>query len=105
MNEITTIGLDLAKHVFQVHGIDAEGKTVLRKQLRRFPGSTIRLEHNDVRDVCKTTFPNVLPDGRYRPCRRLPTIARHLKDRDGPFGPRWCRPGFSFVPHNSSKKN
>ena len=33
MNEITTIGLDLAKHVFQVHGVDAEGTTVLRKQL------------------------------------------------------------------------
>src|SRR4051812_14038424 len=27
--------LDLAKHVFQVHGVDAEGATVLRKQLRR----------------------------------------------------------------------
>src|SRR5262249_8455647 len=35
MGEITTIGLDLAKHVFQVHGVDAEGATVLRKQLRR----------------------------------------------------------------------
>jgi hypothetical protein len=35
MGEITTIGLDLAKHVFQVHGIDAEGTTVLRNQLRR----------------------------------------------------------------------
>jgi len=35
MGEITTIGLDLAKHVFQVHGIDADGTTVLRKQLRR----------------------------------------------------------------------
>src|SRR5256884_4812665 len=35
MSEITTIGLDLAKHVFQVHGIDAEGPTVLRKGLRR----------------------------------------------------------------------
>src|SRR3954468_25033691 len=35
MNEITTIGLDLAKHVFQVHGVDAKGATVLRKQLRR----------------------------------------------------------------------
>lgn len=32
---ITTIGLDLAKNVFQVHGIDATGATVLRKQLRR----------------------------------------------------------------------
>src|ERR1700745_4315132 len=35
MSEITTIGLDLAKHFFQVHGIDAEGTTVLRKRLRR----------------------------------------------------------------------
>jgi transposase len=35
MGEITTIGLDLAKHVFQVHGIDAQGTTVLRKRLRR----------------------------------------------------------------------
>src|SRR5881275_1011713 len=35
MSEITTIGLDLAKHVFQVHGIDAEGRTVLRRQVRR----------------------------------------------------------------------
>ena len=35
MGEVTTMGLDLAKHVFQVHGVDAEGATVLRKQLRR----------------------------------------------------------------------
>ena len=35
MSEVTTIGLDLAKHVFQVHGTDASGATVLRKQLRR----------------------------------------------------------------------
>jgi len=35
MSEITTIGLDLAKHVFQVHGIDPEGTTVLRRRLRR----------------------------------------------------------------------
>ena len=35
MSEITTIGLDLAKHVFQVHAIDAEGTTVLRRRLRR----------------------------------------------------------------------
>jgi hypothetical protein len=34
MGEVTTVGLDLAKHVFQVHGVDAEGVTVLRKQLR-----------------------------------------------------------------------
>lgn len=35
MNEVCTIGLDLAKNVFQVHGADASGRVVIRKQLRR----------------------------------------------------------------------
>ncbi len=35
MEEITTIGLDLAKHVFQVHGVDASGRAVVRRRLRR----------------------------------------------------------------------
>lgn len=35
MREITAIGLDIAKNVFQVHGIDADGQVVLRKPLRR----------------------------------------------------------------------
>ena len=33
--EITTIGVDLAKTVFQVHGMNAHGKTVVRKRLSR----------------------------------------------------------------------
>ena len=33
--QLTTIGLDLAKHVFQVHGVDAAGSIVLRRRLRR----------------------------------------------------------------------
>ena len=33
--QVTTIGLDLAKNVFQVHGINAAEKVVVRKQLRR----------------------------------------------------------------------
>lgn len=32
---ITTVGIDLAKNVFQVHGVDGRGKVVLRKQLKR----------------------------------------------------------------------
>lgn len=35
MQEITTIGLDIAKSVFQIHGIDASGTVVVRRQLRR----------------------------------------------------------------------
>src|SRR5690349_1181217 len=33
--QVTTIGLDIAKNVFQVHGIDAAEKVVVRRQLRR----------------------------------------------------------------------
>lgn len=35
MNEVSTIGVDLAKSVFQLHGVDAEGRPVLCRQLRR----------------------------------------------------------------------
>ena len=35
MQAITTLGLDIAKSVFQVHGIDAEGNVVVRRQLKR----------------------------------------------------------------------
>lgn len=33
--ELTTIGLDLAKHVFQVHGVDEVGRVVVKRRLRR----------------------------------------------------------------------
>ena len=35
MTQISTIGLDIAKHCFAVHGFDAKGKTVLKKELKR----------------------------------------------------------------------
>jgi transposase len=35
MQSISTIGLDIAKSVFQVHGVDAAGQVVLRRQLKR----------------------------------------------------------------------
>jgi transposase len=35
MQTITTIGLDIAKSVFQVHGVDAGGQAVVRRQLKR----------------------------------------------------------------------
>lgn len=33
--KVTTVGIDLAKNVFQVHGVNEHGKTVLKKQLKR----------------------------------------------------------------------
>jgi transposase len=35
MQAVTTIGLDIAKSVFQVHGVDAAGQVVIRRQLKR----------------------------------------------------------------------
>lgn len=35
MGQVSTIGLDLAKNVFQVHGIDAAGQVSVRRSLRR----------------------------------------------------------------------
>jgi hypothetical protein len=35
MGQVVTIGLDLAKSVFQVHGVDAVGEVVVRRQIRR----------------------------------------------------------------------
>ena len=38
--EITTLGIDLAKSVFQLHGVDADGAVVLQKKLRGVRCST-----------------------------------------------------------------
>ena len=35
MQAITTVGLDIAKSVFQVHGVDAHGNVIFRRQLKR----------------------------------------------------------------------
>jgi Transposase len=35
MDEVSTIGIDIAKHVFQLHGVDGAGEVVLRRRLRR----------------------------------------------------------------------
>ena len=35
MQAITTVGLDIAKSIFQVHGVDAQGNVILRRQLKR----------------------------------------------------------------------
>jgi len=35
MSKVTLIGLDLAKSVFQVHGVNTEGKAILKKRLSR----------------------------------------------------------------------
>jgi transposase len=35
LSSVTTVGLDLAKHVLQVHGVDASGRVVIARAMRR----------------------------------------------------------------------
>lgn len=35
MSELATVGIDLAKSVFQIHGVDGNGLVLVRRQLRR----------------------------------------------------------------------
>ena len=47
MERMTVIGLDIAKSVFQLHGVDADGEVVVRRRLRQAcfgPGKIARLE-------------------------------------------------------------
>ena len=39
--QVTTIGLDLAKNIFQVHGIDDHGEVAFNRALRRVPGGKL----------------------------------------------------------------
>ena len=91
MEKIATIGLDIAKNVFQVHGIDANEKVVVRKQLRRgqllaffeaLAPCLVGIEacatsHYWARELAKLGHDVRLPapvsscwPGSYRPCRR-----------------------------------
>jgi len=35
MEQVTTVGIDLAKRVFALHGVDAAGRVVLRRTVKR----------------------------------------------------------------------
>ena len=50
MEQVTTIGLDIAKSVFQVHGIAADGGVVVRRQLRRSQVSVAALHYRAMRN-------------------------------------------------------
>jgi hypothetical protein len=69
MGEITTIGLDLAKNVFQVHAVDKAGKVVVRKRLRR--GQVL------------TFFAGIAPClvGLSTPLQRCISLAIHIRRR------------------------
>jgi transposase len=38
MQQVATLGIDAAKNLFQLHGVDVHGKVVLKKRLARHKG-------------------------------------------------------------------
>ena len=78
------IGLDLAKNVFQVHGKDASGAVVLRRQLRRGAARARRNDRNSIRDLHQG--PRSMAASRGRIHDRSPI--RLLKHQENP-----CREG------------
>jgi transposase len=60
MGEVSTIGLDIAKSVFQIHGVDAGGAVVIRKRVTRaklleffasLPGCLVGIEARSSRSL------------------------------------------------------
>ncbi len=51
MNEVITLGVDLAKNVFQVHGVDAAGETVIRRPQQCAPAAVFAFRPLEVRGL------------------------------------------------------
>jgi len=76
---VATVGLDIAKQFFQAHGVDASGRVVLRKKLRRcqvaaffanLPACTVGLEMGGLLRIS-------LLGARAEPVRAPPSAHRH----------------------------
>ena len=87
----TTIGLDLAKSVFQLHGVDAHGKVVVSKRLRReavvtffanLPACMVGMEACGTAHYWAREFRQLGHEVRLMPPRYVkPYVKRHKNDR------------------------
>ena len=112
-SSVTTVGLDLAKHVFQVHCVDASGRVVVAKSVRRnklleffasLPPCLVGLEacgsgHHWARELVKLGH-----DARLMPPAYVKAYVRRQKN-DAADGAAICeavsRPSMRFVPLRS----
>ncbi len=113
LRSVTTVGLDLAKHVFQIHAVDADGKIVIATALRRrevlsffdaLPPCVIGLEacgsaHHWARELVKLGH-----DARLMPPSYVKAYVRRQKN-DAADAAAICeavtRPSMQFVPIRS----
>jgi transposase len=113
LNSVTTVGLDLAKHVFQIHAVDVDGRIVITSALRRkdvlsffgsLPPCVIGLEacgfaHHWARELVKLGH-----DARLMPPNYVKAYVRRQKN-DAADAAAICeavtRPSMRFVPIRS----
>ena len=62
MNQVSTVGLDLAKHIFQLHGGDSAGAVVFRKKLRRHPPcrDDTSIQSGPASQTCNRSLPDLI---------------------------------------------
>ncbi len=106
LSSITTVGLDLAKHVFQVHGVDASGRVVVAKAIRRnkllefsasLPSCLVGLEasgsaHHWARELIKLSH-----DARMMPPAYVKPYVRGQKNDAAAICEAVTRPSMRFV--------
>lgn len=111
MIEVSTIGLDIAKRVFQVHGVDAAGTVVLRRQLRRpevlkffaqLPRCVVGLEACGTAHYWGREIRALGHDVRLMPPTRVKPYVKWGKKNDKVDAAACCegvtRPSMQFVP-------
>ena len=79
MHTITTIGLDIAKSVFHVHGVDAAGEVVIRRQPARLRAREQKLAREDI-GIEEQPAPHRDPTGHSSRRRRGDRILAELGD-------------------------
>jgi transposase len=92
MNEITTLAIDLAKQVFQLHGVDARGVCVLRRQVRR--AQLLRL----IAQLSPCTVAMEACGGAHEWGRRIQALGHQVKL----IAPQFVKP---FVKGNKTDRN
>ena len=116
MSEITTVGIDLAKNVLSVHGVDAHGKAVLRKSLSRskvlelmaqLPACRVGMEACSGAHALARTLQALGHDARIMAPKFIVPYRKNQKN-DGNDAAAICeavdRPNMRFVPIKSAEQ-
>ena len=108
--QIVRIGLDLAKYVFEIHGVDAHGKTVVRKTLRRHAVSAFFANLPPCLIDKNPAYPRAVADMKSdgqlwrRTCLRQCKYLNNIVEQDHRRIKRLVRPGLGFGSFHTARR-